>query len=162
MKVNLEHKYSVDVDTLFELFQDPDFIIERYLETGALSASLLEISDEDGVLIRVEREVQVDVPAFLSKFMHPTTRVLQTERWQGEAGGPYVNDMQVEISGTPVKLHVSMQLLAKGKGCVNLVEIEAKCGLPLIGGKIADFVGKDAERTANLEYDFIKGYLKRK
>lgn len=162
MKVNLEHKYAVDVDSLFALFQDPDFIVERYLETGALSASLLEISDDDGVLIRVEREVEVDVPAFLSKFMHPTTKVLQTERWQGDAGGPYVNDMQVEISGTPVKVHVSMQLIAKGKGCVNLVEIETKCGIPLIGSKVADFVAKDAERTANLEFDFIKAYLKRK
>jgi len=162
MKVNLEHKYSVDVDSLFNLFQDPDFILERYLETGAVNASLLELNDEDGVLIRVERVVQVDVPGFLSKFMQPTTHVLQTERWQGEAGGPYLNDMQVEIKGTPVKLHISMQLVAKGKGCVNLVEIETKCGIPLIGGKIADFVGKDAERTANLEYDFIKAYLKRK
>ena len=162
MKVNLEHKYSVDVDSLFALFQDSDFILERYLGTGALSASLLELSDEDGVLIRVERVMQVDVPSFLSKFMQPTTHVLQTERWQGEAGGPYVNDMQVEIKGPPVRLHISMELLAKGKGCVNRVEIDAKCGIPLIGGKIADFVAKDAERTANLEYEFIKAYLKRK
>lgn len=162
MKVNLEHNYSVDVDRLFALFQDADFILQRYLQTGSPSASLLELSDDDGVLIRVERVVQVDVPAFLSKFMQPTTQVLQTERWQGEAGGPYVNDMQVEIRGTPVKLHISMELLAKGRGCINRVEIDARCGIPLIGGKIADFVGKDAERTANLEYDFIKAYLKRK
>ena len=162
MKVNLEHKYSVDVDSLFALFQDPDFILERYLQTGSPSASLLELSDDDGVVIRVERVVEVDVPAFLRKFMQPTTQVLQTERWQGEAGGPYVNDMQVEIRGTPVKLHISMELLAKGRGCINRVEIDARCGIPLIGGKIADFVGKDAERTANLEYDFIKAYLKRK
>ncbi|MBF7728463.1 DUF2505 domain-containing protein [Pseudomonas sp. N040] len=162
MKVSFEHKYSVDVDSLFALFQEPDFILERYLETGALSAAILEISAGEEVLIRVEREVQVDVPAFLRKFMQPTTRVVQTERWRGEAGGPYVNDMQVEISGTPVQLHVSMELLARGKGCVNRVEIEARCGIPLIGGKIADFVGRDAERTANLEYEFIKGYLKRR
>jgi hypothetical protein len=162
MKVNLEHKYSVDVDSLFALFQDPDFILERYQETGSLSASLLELSNEEGVLIRVERVMQVDVPSFLSKFMQPTTHVLQTEHWQGAAGGPYVNDMQVEIKGLPVKLHIGMELLAKGKGCVNRVEIDARCGIPLIGGKIADFVAKDAERTANLEYEFIKSYLKRK
>lgn len=162
MKVKLEHKYSVDVDSLFALFQDPDFILERYLGTGAVSASLLELSTEDDVVIRVERVVQVDVPAFLSKFMQPTTHVLQSEHWRGEPGGPYWNDMQVEIKSTPVKLHISMELLAKGKGCVNLVEIEAKCGIPLVGGKIADFVGKDAERTANLEFEFIKNYLKRK
>ena len=162
MKVNLEHKYSVDVDSLFTLFQDPDFILARYLETGSPSASLLELSNDDGVVIRVERVVEVDVPAFLGKFMQPTTHVLQTEHWQGEEGGPYVNDMQVEIKGTPVKLHIAMQLVAKGKGCVNLVEIDTKCGIPLIGDKIADFVARDAERTANLEYDYIKAYLKRK
>lgn len=162
MKVNLEHKYNVDVDSLFALFQDPEFIIERYLETGSPSASLLELSDDDGVVIRVERVVEVDVPAFLGKFMQPTTQVLQTEHWHGEPGGPYVNDMQVEIKGTPVKLHLGMQLQARGKGCVNLVEIDTKCGIPLIGSKIADFVARDAERTANLEYDFIKSYLKRK
>ncbi len=161
MKVHLEHKYNVDVDSLYTLFKDPDFILERYLETGATHVELLELSDDDELLIRVEREVEVDVPAFLSKIMQPRTRVLQTERWQGEAGGPYHNDMQVEIRGTPVKLQVKMELLAKGKGCLNRVQIEATCGIPLLGSKIADFVGKDAERTANLEYEFIKAYLKR-
>ena len=162
MKVSLEHKYSVDVDSLFALFQDQDFLVERYLATGALNATVLEINHDDGVLIRVERQVQVDVPAFLSKFMAPTTHVLQTERWQGEAGGPYRNEIDVEIKGTPVKVNVRIELSAKGRGCVNLVEIETKCGIPLIGGKLADFAGRDAERTANIEYDFIKAYLKRK
>ncbi len=161
MKVSLEHKYSGDVDSLFALFQDEDFIVERYLQTGSLNAAVLEISAEDGLLIRVARQVKVDVPALLSKFMTPTTQVLQTEHWHGETGGPYRNEMQVEIKGTPVKINVRMELAAKGKGCVNRVEIESKCGIPLLGGKLADFVGRDAERTANLEYDFIRAYLQR-
>ena len=162
MRVNLEHKYNTDVDSLFALFQEPDFIVERYLATGALDAALLEINHDDGVLIRVERQMQVDVPSFLSKFMAPTTQVLQTDHWRGEAGGPYRNQMQIEIQGAPVKVNVRIELAAKGKGCVNSVEIETKCGIPLVGGKIADFVARDAERTANLEYEFIKAYLKRK
>jgi hypothetical protein len=162
MKINLEHPYATDVDSLFELFKNTDFIGERYAQTGGHNVELLELSDKgDRVLIRLQRDMDVEVPAFLRKFMHPTTRVVQTEKWRTKPGGPYVNDMQVEIHGTPVSLQINMQLLAKGKGCVNRVEIEARCNIPLIGSKIADFVGQDAARTAEAEYRFILGYLKR-
>jgi hypothetical protein len=162
MKVNFEHSYATSVDSLFALFKNTDFIAERYQATGAHNVELLELSDDgEHVLIHLQRDMDVEVPAFLRKFMQPTTRVVQTEHWQAKPGGPYLNDMQVEIRGTPVNLHVSMQLLAKGKGCVNRVEIEARCGIPLIGSKIADFVGQDAARTAEAEYRFILDYLQR-
>lgn len=164
MKITLEHAYSANAETIFSILQDPELIVARYLKTGALSAEVVEHSSKSksALQIRVKRTVEVEVPALLSKFINPTTEVTQSEQWKCPAGGPYTSEMQIESRGAPVKLYASMMLVDKGKGSVNTISIEAKCGIPLVGGKIADFVLKDAQRTANLEYEFIKSHLKKR
>jgi hypothetical protein len=48
---------------------------------------------------------------------------------------------------------------AKGKGCVNEVEITIRASVPLIGSKLAQFVARDTEATLAAEYAFIQDYL---
>ena len=52
-----------------------------------------------------------------------------------------------------------MELRSEGAGCVNDVQLEIKCGIPLIGGKLADFVGGDAGKATQAEYEFIRAHL---
>jgi hypothetical protein len=59
----------------------------------------------------------------------------------------------------PVTVKGSMELRTEGGGCVNDVQLEVKCGIPLIGGKLADFVGGDAEKAVRAEYEFIRAHL---
>ncbi len=160
MKIKALHQYSQDVDTVFGLFHDPDFMKEKYVSIGARNVEVLECSGSDGrYSVKVRREVPADVPGLLKKFLNPWNTLTQSEQWEGSAGGPYRCKIAIEIAGVPVRLGGEMELRTQDGGCVNDVQLEVKCGIPLVGGKLADFVGGDAEKAIQAEYEFIRGRL---
>jgi hypothetical protein len=160
MKIKALHQYAKDVDTVFGLFHDPDFMKVKYAGIGARNVEVLECAGSEGrYTVKVKREVPADVPALLKKFLNPWNTIVQSETWEGKAGGPYRCKMAVEIAGVPVSMGGDMELRTQDGGCVNDVRLEVKCGIPLIGGKLADFVGSDAEKATQAEYEFIRAHL---
>ena len=160
MKIKALHQYNQDVDTVFSRFHDPDFMKDKYAGIGARQIEVLECAGGDGrYTVKVRREVPADVPGILKKFLNPWNTLVQTEHWEGQAGGPWRCKISIEIAGVPVSLGGEMELRSQEGGCVNDVRLEVKCGIPLIGGKLADFVGGDAEKAIQAEYAFIRGRL---
>lgn len=160
MKIKALHKYNRDVDSVFKLFQDADFMQQKYAGTGARNIEVLECTgSEQNYSVKVRREVPADVPGLLKKFLSPWNTLIQSEQWQGAAGGPYRCKITIEISGVPVSINGTMELRTQDGGCVNDVCLEVKCAIPLVGGKLADFVGTDAEKAVQAEYAFINKHL---
>ncbi len=160
MKIKVLHHYKQDVDAVFSRFHDPDFMQEKYTRIGARNVDVLECSGSDGAYrVKVKRDVPADVPGLFKKFLNPWNTLVQSEQWDGQAGGPWRCQIGIEISGVPVSISGDMELRTQDGGCVNEVRIEVKCGIPLIGGKLADFVGSDAEKAIQAEYEFIRGHL---
>ena len=160
MKIKALHQYARGVDTVFGLFRDPDFMKVKYEGIGARNVEVLECAGSEGrYTVKVKREVPADVPSLLKKFLNPWNTIVQSETWEGKAGGPYRCKLAVEIAGVPVGMGGEMELRSQDGGCVNDVRLEVKCGIPLIGGKLADFVGGDAEKVTQAEYEFIRAHL---
>ena len=133
---------------------------DKYAGVGARNVEILECAGSEGhYRIKTRREVPADVPALLKKFLNPWNTLVQSEQWEGKAGGPYHCKVNVEISGVPVSIETEMELRTQGDGCVNDVRLEVKCGIPLVGGKLANFVGGDAEKAVQAEYEFIRNHL---
>ncbi len=66
----------------------------------------------------------------------------------------------VESKGTPVRVSGTIRLSPDGSGaCRNVSEIDVECKLPLIGGRIADFVSKDARKAVDHEQTWIRERL---
>lgn len=160
MKIKALHQYDQNVDTVFRLFHDPDFMKDKYAGIGARNVAVLECAGSDGdYRVKVKREVPADVPALLKKFLNPWNTLTQSEQWAGKTGGPYRCKISIDIAGVPVSIAGEMELRTQGEGCVNDVRLEVKCGIPLVGGKLADFVGSDAEKAVQEEYGFIRSHL---
>jgi hypothetical protein len=160
MKIKVLHQYAQDVETVFGLFHDPAFMKAKYAGIGARNIEVLEcVGSEGRYTIKVKREVPADVPSLLKKFLNPWNTLVQSETWEGKAGGPYRCKLAIDIAGVPVSIGGVMELRADGAGCVNDVQLEIKCGIPLIGGKLADFVGGDAGKATQAEYEFIRAHL---
>jgi len=160
MKIKAVHQYAKDVDAVFGLFHDPEFMKAKYAGIGARNIEILECAGSDGrYAVTIRREVPADVPGLLKKFLGAWNTVVQSERWEGEAGGPYRCAFEIDIAGVPVSAKGAMELRADAGGCSNDVRLEIKCGIPLVGGKLADFVGGDAEKAIRAEYEFIRAHL---
>ena len=160
MKIKALHQYAKDVDTVFGLFHEPDFMKTKYEGIGARNVEVLECAGSEGrYTVKTKREIPADVPALLKKFLNPWNTIVQSEKWEGKVGGPYRCQFGIDTSGVPVNIKGVMEIRTQGDGCVNDVQLEVKCGIPLIGGKLADFVGGDAEKNTQAEYEFIRAYL---
>lgn len=160
MKIKAVHQYKQDVDSVFALFHDVDFMQKKYEGLGARNVKILECAGSAGkYTVKVQREVPADVPGLLKKFLNPWNTLVQSEQWQGESGGPYTCNLAIDISGVPVSITGRMELCSAGTGCVNEVQLEVKCSIPLVGGKLADFVGSDAEKSMQAEYQFLTSSL---
>ncbi|MFZ4792074.1 MAG: DUF2505 domain-containing protein [Candidatus Competibacteraceae bacterium] len=160
MKIKAVHHYAKDIETVFGLFRDPEFMQTKYVGIGARKVEVLECAGSEGrYTVKVKREVPADVPGLLKKFLNPWNSVVQSESWEGKTGGPWRCTFAIDIAGVPVTVKGAMELRAEGGGCVNDVQLEVKCGIPLVGGKLADFVSSDAEKAIQKEYEFIRAHL---
>jgi hypothetical protein len=98
-----KYKFNSDVETVFELLTDPDFLVERNMELGELSADCEVIEEGDEIKVIQNREVERDLPSFLAKMFDPVQKVEMEEVWVDEEG-KYSGTLHYDIVGQPVTI----------------------------------------------------------
>ncbi|MEM6639580.1 MAG: DUF2505 domain-containing protein [Pseudomonadota bacterium] len=157
MKVTATHRYDCSIEELYALFTDKSYYIEKFNACGARDVKILEAAQTDeGFVVESQREVPADVPGVLKSFLGEWNTISQAEVWDGDAGDEYYNDFEITAEGVPVDMTGTMNLTPDGDGCVNEIEIEIGCLIPLVGKKLAKFVASDTEKTLAAEYAFTR------
>lgn len=160
--VRARHEYKHPLQKVWAAFTDPDFYQAKFEGIGHRNVEIVSAeADDEGFTIEISREVPLDVPGFLRSMLGEWNTLLQSERWSESGKGVYVNELQIEARGVPATMTGTMTLAAKGKGCVNEVAITIRAAVPLIGGKLEQFVSRDTEATLEAEFEFIQDYLER-
>ena len=160
MKVNAKHKYDATVDTVFALFSEPDFYSKKFAACGARNIEMLEFqADGPSVQFTVKREMPANAPSIIKTIIGEWNTLIQKEDWGGDPGEEYWNEFDIEAQGTPVTIKGSMMLRPDGDGCVNDVELNIRCTIPLLGGAVEKFVAEDSEKSLAAEYQYISGAL---
>lgn len=162
MKVTSRHTYSASPAAVFAAMTMPDALIEKYTALGHQDVTIVERTESAGV-VRVisRRKVPMEVPGFAKRFLNPLNTVEQTDEWQpATAKGERHGTWKVAASGVPVSVGGTLHLVAAPKGR-TVVEIagDVSCSIPLLGGKLAGYVGADVERTMRAEEAFNDTYL---
>jgi hypothetical protein len=158
--VRARHEYRHPVRKVWAAFSDPEFYQAKFEGIGHRNVEVVSTeSGDDGFSIEVSREVPLDVPGFLRGMLGEWNLLLQNERWTEAGKGVYTNELEIEARGVPAAMTGTMRLSASGKGCVNEVAITIRASVPLIGGKLEQFVSRDTEATLAAEYAFIQDYL---
>lgn len=161
MIVDASHVYAHPVERVYQVFTDPSFLTEKFAAVGARNVRIVnEERTPEGYRVVVEREVPLEVPAVLRSFLGDWNAIRQSERWE-DVGGEYVNELEISASGVPVDLRGSMVLRPEGEGCVNDVQMEITSQVPLVGGKLTEFVARNTRKGLDDEYAFIRDWLAR-
>ena len=164
MKVESRHSYSATPAAVFATMTQPDVLVEKYQALGHQDVTIVEWTETAGVVrVTSKRKVPMEVPGFAKRFLNPLNTVEQTDEWQpATAKGERHGTWKVSASGVPVSVGGSLHLVAAGKG-KTLVEIigDVSCSIPLVGGKLAAYVGADVEKTMRAEEAFNEEHLAR-
>ena len=155
MQKEIRLEFSQTVDDIYAAYTNPDFIKAKLEALGARNIEV-EIRDEDDAkIVRVSREVQVEAPGALRSFVNLWNKMIQTERWRGEKGGPYYGEMNIEIANAPVIVKSTMQLEDTEEGCAVETMTSIKSNIPFLGRIMDNFMGEMTEKTIEEEFRFM-------
>lgn len=160
MDVSALHQYPYPLDQVIAAFMSADFYRSKFAAVGARNIEVVsERREADSYVIVTQREVPLEgVPGVLKNFLGAWNKIRQSERWE-QAGDEYFNELQISAAGVPVELSGTMMLRPDAAGCVNDVHMEVSCAVPLVGGKLMEFVAENTQRGLDDEHRVISDYL---
>ncbi|MBV9487850.1 MAG: DUF2505 domain-containing protein [Frankiaceae bacterium] len=152
----LTHHYDQDVETVFALITDPDFIRRKYEALGGRDIDAdREDTGDGGCKVVTKRTMTIDLPGFAAKVMSPTNTAVQTEVWQpAGSDGTRRCTYHVDFQGVPSKVGGTLTLSPDGGGTKQTVEADVKVSIPLIGGKLEKFGIETGTQDINEQVDF--------
>lgn len=140
MRMHLEHHYDADVETVFALITDADFMVRKYTAIGSTDVAVDKSEDAGGCELVLKRTVTVDLPGFAKRVMTPSNTAIQTENWAAAGpDGSRVCHYRVEIQGMPSSVSGTVTLSADGDGTRQDIDADVKVSIPLIGGRLEKF-----------------------
>ncbi len=157
MELTRTHRYDVTPDDVIDMFADPAAVRARYEGMGHREVEILDCDRSDAALeVRSRRVVDIDLPSFARKALSPSNTMVQTDHWARGDDGGWDGTFDVDVEGAPIEMSGTMQLAPDGDGAAYSVTIRMAVKVPLVGGKIADVVGKK-EAASTLEAEFAAG-----
>ena len=163
MQFNAIHTYQHPADEVFAALTDFDAVKSKYEAIGQSDVQLVrrDQGDDGSVTLVTTRVVPLELPGFAKKVLSPKQQVTQTDVWApADSKGRRTGTFVVEAKGTPVQVHGTLELVARGaKGCTNTTDVSVECKVPLIGGKVADLVAKDTRRALDHEQTWMAEHL---
>lgn len=154
----VEYKFECDVSSVYETLTDPQFLVDRSLALGELSAECEVTEDADVTVVELEREVSRDLPRVLAKVFDPVQIMDMTENWR-EDGEGYSGDWTIEVRGQPVTITAEFELMPTDTGCRYKVTHRAKAKILLVGKQVEKYILGQTADGARDELDYLSKHL---
>ena len=156
--MSVSYQFECDIQTVYEALTEPQFLVDRCLAMGELSAECEVTEDKETTTINLVREVSRDLPRVLAKLFDAVQVMDMTENWRDEGDG-YVGDFIIEIRGQPVTITAEFELVPTGEGCQYTITHKIKARIPLVGRQVEKYVLGQTVDGAREELDYLKEQL---
>lgn len=156
----VRHHFVEDVERMFALVTDPDFLRRRAEACGEKEIQV-EVDRAGGQLrIQITREVEQTLPSFMKKLFSGRQRLVDRQTWSHE-GGAHISDWTVQLGeGKRIQLRGRLTLApAAGGGCDYIESFSAAASVPLVAGRIEKFVLGETEASIRKQIDFTRKEL---
>ena len=159
--MRVSHDLAGDVETVFALTTDPEFLKRKFEATGAQDVRVTcDPTPEGGAHLEITRRVTVDLPGFAAKVMQPTNTVVQKEDWAAPtADGQRVCNYRVDVQGVPSSIAGKVTLSPHNGKTRQEVVAEVKVSIPLLGGRLEKFAADSGKSVLAEEAAFTNTEL---
>lgn len=156
--MHFRHELSYDAtpDQVYEMLADPAFREKVSAAMDVVSADVaLDRRDEGFSLVNDQVQRTEGLPSFAKKFTGETTRAIQVEEWPDTTGG----SLRIDAPGKPSSIEGTIALVATGTGTTEVVELDIKVKVPLIGGKLEKLLADQVRNGMDVEHGVGKAWL---
>lgn len=148
-KINHETRYDgATADEVFAMLGDADYrdAVGRYQLYTRRDVTMTPSGDGFTAVMDQFRPAD-EVPSFAKKFVGAEINIKQEEAWRSPAEGT----ITVGIPGKPGSMEGTARIAADEEGSTIVVDAQVKVSIPLIGGKLEDFIGSMMIRALKAE-----------
>jgi carbon monoxide dehydrogenase subunit G len=157
MKFRHELSYDAAPDQVFAMLADPEFRTRACEAMEVISADVqLEHEGEGFTLVIDQLQNTNDLPAFARTFAGESAQAIQREVWRSSTTG----SLSIEAPGKPTSATGTIRLEPDGAGTTEVVELEIKVRVPLIGGKLEKLMAEKVAAGMDVEHGVGMAWLK--
>ncbi len=154
MKSKVDHQFDISASALLDQYCSKQYYIDRFEQDGVHDFEFVKF-DEDGDKVSIEilrkEVIHYDrVPKFMEKIginlVGDAVNVRIFIDWDKKTG---VGTNKVKVKAAPVNVSILSKVKDKGEdSCLNVVEVEFKAKIPVVGKQVEKFVMPKIERGA--------------
>lgn len=160
-RMQVTHHYAADVETVFALLSDQQFLVRKYESQGATDVQVDSDERESGPRLVSRRRVTLDLPGFAKKVVSPTNSVVQTDEWApADEAGRRVCTYVVEVQGVPSRIEGTLTLSPDAAGTRQDIDAEVKISIPLVGGRLEKLAVDNGTKLLAEEAEFTAQELR--
>jgi len=156
----LQHELTYDAppDAVAAMLADRAFREEVCDFMGVLRHTVTIEEVGSGMHVTIDQwQPTSGVPSFAQKFVGAETNIVQREIWTG----PELGDIHVTIPGKPGEMTGTARLEERQGGTSEVVDMTIKVGIPLVGGKLEEFISGMLLKALRAENKVGRDYLSR-
>lgn len=156
-------EYEGTVEQLHQAFRDQAYWLERLADSGADEATLDSMTTHDGGVDVVTTQVlrASRLPGMVAQFHPGDLSIVREEAWTPISDGRATANVTGAIPGAPVSLTGTAVLASAGDGGSRLqftATVEVR--IPLVGGKVENFIGGQLVELLIAEQRFTTAWIK--
>jgi hypothetical protein len=160
----LSAHYPASVAQVYAAFTDEQYWLARLADSGADAVALesLTVGADGGVDIATTQGIHRDkLPALAAQFHPGDLDVARHEKWHPVRDGRTTAEVTGKIVGAPARLSGDAVLEPVGGGCELRLTATVQVDIPLVGGKIENFIGAQLTELMTAEQRFTSTWLQR-
>lgn len=160
MHFSITHTFSKDTDTVFRVFTDKTYLVKKFEAIGAKNVRIAECGEKDGrFIIRRLLDLPANPPDRLKNFVKSMNSVDAADIWESFDKPAKTGVFEVNVKGVPIGMTGTLALKPSKNGCTFTIAFDVRCGIPLIGGKLAKLAEEDTRANQEKDYAFTREYL---
>jgi hypothetical protein len=138
-------EYGGTVEQVHQAFSDEHYWLARLAESGADAYSLDTLTvNGSGIAIATTQRLRFDrLPAVVTQFHRGDIAMVRQEKWSPIRDGQATATIELTIHGAPATLNGDAVLTPAKAGDGSRLDFHAtvQVDIPLVGGKIENFIG---------------------
>ncbi|GAB7066463.1 DUF2505 domain-containing protein [Mycobacterium hodleri] len=155
--------YDGTVEQIHQAFGNERYWLERLAQSGADEATLdsIDTGADGGVDVVTTQTMRADrLPGVVGQFHHGDLSFVREEAWTPVCDGRATATVKGTIPGAPATLSGTAVLVPSGTGSRLEFTATVEVRIPLVGGKVENFVGSQLVGLLTAEQDFTTAWIK--
>lgn len=156
-------EYDGTVEQILHAFGDERYWLERLAQSGADETSLDSITSDGhrGVDVITTQTLRADrLPGLVTHFHRGDLRFVREETWTAVPDGSAAAIVKGSIPGAPATLTGTASLTSAGAGSRLGFTATVEVRIPLVGGKVENFIGAQLMGLLTAEQDFTTAWIR--